>query len=360
MSIIDSTISPHILADPPEAFWLIRFSSLGDVIVMSTVVEWLHKTYPKTPIFFITRKMYANIYEEDKRIKQVFAWRNRSNTSFLKFIKNELKPHIQKHKGVFVDLHNSRRSKGLRLLLPLPTLYAVNKHRLKRLLLSKLKLNLLKSRMPLCQEAVHGLKNKLGHSTAFTSGIVKPIIHSAQAMPDFLKLKLTDSKQHIGIIPSAAWLGKRWPSANYIELIKQIHKRSKFQCLVFGGPDDQFCTDIAKRSHAIDLTGKLSIPEVATTMKSMCRAVIGNDTGLIHLANASDTPTCVIYGPTSTEMGYEPIDQRSITIGLPLWCRPCSHTGYAACIRFGKRPCLNDLSPEFVFEQCKKSWKWLC
>jgi heptosyltransferase III len=54
---------------------------------------------------------------------------------------------------------------------------------------------------------------------------------------------------------------------------------------------------------AIDLSGRLSLPEVAACLS---RAVIyvGNDSGLMHLAAATGTPTLGLFGPTScTEYG---------------------------------------------------------
>jgi heptosyltransferase-2 len=76
----------------------------------------------------------------------------------------------------------------------------------------------------------------------------------------------------------------------------------------------------------VNAIGKLSWPALARMMRDSV-AVIGGDTGLIHLAEALGTPAVVLYGPTVPEMGFGPWRDESQAVGADLWCRPCGKDG---------------------------------
>jgi heptosyltransferase-2 len=153
----------------------------------------------------------------------------------------------------------------------------------------------------------------------------------------------------IGIIPSAQWEGKRWPLERFKETIEQLLNRTQECFLIFGGPSDLFCTQLAESlnpDRVVNLQGKLTLEQVfhALTQVKLC---IANDTGLMHIADAMNIPNVLIFGPTSADLGCLPFHPESRIIEHSLWCRPCSKNGQAPCIR-GKRLCLELTSSEQV------------
>jgi ADP-heptose:LPS heptosyltransferase len=82
---------------------------------------------------------------------------------------------------------------------------------------------------------------------------------------------------------------------------------------------------------------------------SGARALLSNDSGLMHLAEAVGTPVVAIYGPTSRELGFGPgMELSRVVEAGSLWCRPCSKTG-RWCIRpFERRKCLRTISTNSV------------
>lgn len=99
--------------------------------------------------------------------------------------------------------------------------------------------------------------------------------------------KLESLKGRIVILPGAGKPEKQWP--NFGELAKRLD-----QPLVAWGPGER---DLAEAVGA-DVAPQTSLRELAFLLKH-AKAVIGGDTGPLHLAAALGTPVVGIYGPTN-------------------------------------------------------------
>jgi heptosyltransferase-2 len=64
-----------------------------------------------------------------------------------------------------------------------------------------------------------------------------------------------------------------------------------------------------------------------------CRAFVGNDSGLMHLAEAVGVPVVALFGPTVQAFGYYPSLAQSRTLERRIACRPCSRNGSTPCPR---------------------------
>lgn len=341
------------MRSPPSAFWIIRFSSLGDIIVTTSALAWLKAKFPVTPIFFITSKEYAPLFTHDPRVTHVFAY-NRSPKllDLIYFVRHTLNPEMHRYGGEVIDLHNNLRSRLLRLACVLPTTVVIHKHTVARLFVCISKIDILKHRKPLAYGIVDQLNRQYGDISSPNPVAIRPKLYTPSLQ--------TQETPNIGIVPTAMWAGKRWPASHFTQLIQLIQSKTPYRCMVFGGPKDTYCHGIATQTGAINMAGKLSVSEVMTHMEQSCKMVISNDTGLMHMADALDIPTCAILGPTSVSMGYPPLGPRSFCVERHIWCRPCSRNGQAPCIRLSQRTCLRDLSPQMVFNTCQKNWNWTC
>ncbi len=99
---------------------------------------------------------------------------------------------------------------------------------------------------------------------------------------------------------------------------------------------------------AYSLAGSLSLPESAALL-SLSSLVIANDSGLLHLAQSQKRPVVGIYGPTTRELGFFPIEQNSTVVETSLPCRPCTPKGLNYCPKIHFR-CMNDITPEMVIQ----------
>ena len=106
----------------------------------------------------------------------------------------------------------------------------------------------------------------------------------------------------IGLGPTANWLPKVWPAERFAALFRALSADAV--PVVFAGPGEAERAMaeplLAALPNAIDLVGRLSLPEV-TACLARCALFVGNDSGLMHLAAASGAPTLGLFGPTPAE-----------------------------------------------------------
>ena len=121
---------------------------------------------------------------------------------------------------------------------------------------------------------------------------------------------LPDGAPVIGLGPTANWAGKIWPAERFAALARVLAGRLPgARVAVFGGPGEaeRACAEgvLGALPGAIDLVGRLSLPEAAACL-ARCTVFVGNDSGLMHLAAAAGAPTLGLFGPTPASE-YAPV-----------------------------------------------------
>ena len=82
----------------------------------------------------------------------------------------------------------------------------------------------------------------------------------------------------------------------------------------------------------------------------LCKAIICNDSGLMHVASAVNTNVVAIFGSTVKEFGFTPYKCKNLILeNNSLTCRPCSHIGRNDCPKKHFN-CMNSIKPEFVLK----------
>jgi heptosyltransferase-2 len=136
-----------------------------------------------------------------------------------------------------------------------------------------------------------------------------------------------------GLNPGAEYgPAKRWPLEKFITAAKEIQQRTHCFWVVLGGKGDaELATRIAgeiqqpaSRSQHLNLAGQTSLRELMALLK-ICRVVLTNDTGPMHVAAALGTPVVVPFGSTSPELTGPglPGDARHRLLKSDAPCAPC-------------------------------------
>lgn len=130
---------------------------------------------------------------------------------------------------------------------------------------------------------------------------------------------------HIVVHPGAGWLYKCWPKEKFSRLIGMIlddHGKHKVFVTVVGGNEDSRMLD-----YIADCTGDRvrvlkgsSLLEVASVIRH-AHLFVGNDSGLLHMAEAFDIPFVALFGPSRPET-VGPLSS-GIFIRKPVECSPC-------------------------------------
>jgi heptosyltransferase-1 len=111
----------------------------------------------------------------------------------------------------------------------------------------------------------------------------------------------------------AKWVTKRWPPGHFAALLQRSQSRFGGSCLFIGTREDTALSQEVMQNlngPARDLTARTSLPRL-TALLSLCDAMVGNDTGPLHLAAALGRPciapyTCTrvaLHGPYTSKRG---------------------------------------------------------
>lgn len=315
-------------------FLIIRFSSIGDIILTTPVIRNLKNQVEGAEIHFLTKKAYSSVLEDNPYIDRLHLYDNNFSE-----IVNELKTT-----GIdfVIDLHNNLRSSRIKLALNKVS-YAFPKLNVKKWLLVNFKIN----KMP----DIHIVDRYISTLDMFN---VKNdnlgldfYIRSDNEM-DIKNLPEPYHKGYIALVIGANHKTKQLPDERIVTLVKKIN----LPVIILGGKDD------AERGEAItnecgglciSFCGKLSLQQSASLVKQS-RLVITPDTGLMHIASAFKKNILSVWGNTVPKFGmypYFPGENSEIFEVTNLRCRPCSKIGYEKCpLKHFK--CMNDIDLDSI------------
>ena len=163
------------------------------------------------------------------------------------------------------------------------------------------------------------------------------------------------------LVPGAEYgPAKRWPEAHFAALAQDLARSRGAKVVLLGSPKDAAtCEAIAKQVNAempgqcVDLAGRTSL-DTAIALVASSRAMVSNDSGLMHVAAALDVPQVAVFG-SSSPLHTPPLSPIARVLWLkndphyqpPLNCAPC----FARTCPLGHTRCLHDISPAMVSAQ---------
>ncbi|QDL56909.1 lipopolysaccharide heptosyltransferase II [Rhodoferax aquaticus] len=146
---------------------------------------------------------------------------------------------------------------------------------------------------------------------------------------------------------------KRWPARHFAALARQL----QLPVVLLGSAKEAaLCHEIAtavtaaKPGQCVDLSGRTSLDQ-ALALIAAAKAMVSNDSGLMHVAAAFGVPQVAVFG-SSSPMHTPPLSAKAQVLWLktdasyhpPLDCAPC----FARECALGHTRCLNDIQPSDV------------
>lgn len=302
-------------------FLLIRFSSIGDIVLTSPVVRCLKQQVPGAEVHFLTKMEYSGLVSHNPYIDKVqvlgSSW--------------DLMMHQLQYEDYdyIIDLHHNLRTLRIKRTLKTSKHFSFNKLNIEKWLLTALKIN----RLP----NVHIVDRYLDTLKNFG------VINDGKGLDYFFPpkeriqekdLPLSHRFGYVGIVIGAALNTKKLP----VHKLKQLCADLKFPIVLLGGPEDRKAGDeiaSADDSKVYNACGKFSLAESANLV-NYAKLIVTHDTGLMHIAAACKKPIISIWGNTVPEFGMAPyygnesIPNEKSEI-RNLHCRPCSKIGYNKC-----------------------------
>jgi heptosyltransferase-1 len=153
----------------------------------------------------------------------------------------------------------------------------------------------------------------------------------------------------IALQPGARWDTKRWPVENFTPLVRLLaQKFPDVHFAIMGSAEDKPRAEIISRAEperVLNLCGETSLPEMIEWLR-LCKLMITNDTGPMHVAAALGVPLAALFGPTDSR-STGPYGQLENVLRIDLPCAPCMKS---TCAWKNPMECLTAISPEIVFE----------
>ncbi len=157
----------------------------------------------------------------------------------------------------------------------------------------------------------------------------------------------------LALLPGARWANKRWPVEHFTALVRQLAAREPaLRFVVLGGAEDREAGRAIARTEprrCLDLAGQTTLPEMVEWLR-LCRLVVANDTGPMHVAAALGRPVVAVFGPTDPHR-TGPYGQIEHTVqNRLLACVPCMKD---VCHVSPAFTCLSSLAPELIAQRMR-------
>ena len=161
------------------------------------------------------------------------------------------------------------------------------------------------------------------------------------------KYKLNLDRKIIIFAPGAAFgPSKMWPVEKFKELGEKLNK--DFFILILGSNNEKGIGDkIVTNNNMINLCGETAITD-AVDLMHVSEFCVSNDSGLMHLASATNTKSISIYGATSPEL-TPPLTSNKEIHYRGISCSPC----FEKKCKYGHYNCLVEIQADDVFKSFK-------
>ncbi len=299
---------------------VIRFSSIGDIVLTSPVLRCLKKQRPDCEVHFLTKAAYAPLVAHSPYVDQVHELHERLGP-VIRVLRKE-------HFDLVIDLHHNARTLRVKTALGVRSRSFAKLNREKWLLV-----NLKMDRLPRIHIVDRYLET-VAHLGVTNDGLGLDLFipPGKEVGPEQLPAHFRQG--YTAFCIGAGHMTKRLPVHKMIDLARQLVG----PVLIVGAREDQeaaaaICTAVGGRAY--DATGKFDLLSSASLIRQ-ARSVVAHDSGAMHMACAFGRPVVSVWGNTVPAFGMGPYmpqhpDRARISEVTGLDCRPCSKIGFDRC-----------------------------
>ncbi len=332
---------------------VVRFSSLGDVVLTLPVTRSLKGAFPAAEIVFLTKAAYRPLLEGQPGIDRVVTLEEAgSGLQALRRYCCGL--------GRFdlaLDLHRTLRSRSCLGALNAGRRFSYRKDALLRRLWAA---GWMRARMEGPQPHVTDRYLEPLRRFGIAPGDPVPALtvlpgQLSTARDLLVAAGVRDPDRVAVVVPGGRWPNKRWSPASFAAVAAGLREAEALEPVLAGDTSDREAGEAVRAlipGGAPLLAGRTGLPELAALLK-IARVVIANDSGPAHLAAAVRSPVVALFGPTHEAFGFAPRGERVRVISRALACRPCTLHGGRRCPQ-QRRACLDDIAPEEVLAAARE------
>lgn len=300
-------------------FLVVRFSSIGDIILTTPVMRHLKQQVDNAEVHFLTKSSYASLLESNPYVDKIHVF------------DGDMQKCIRELKSLqidyIIDLHHNARTAYLKYRLKRMDL-TVDKLNWKKWIFVNLKLDRMPDR--------HMVDRNLDTISTFISerdqeGLDYFIPEGEEV--DIASLPIAFQKGYMGLSIGAQHETKKLPLSSLIELCEKLNH----PVIVLGGPTDRETGDALvsalPEKALFNSCGQYRLHQSASLVRQ-AKVLITHDTGLMHIGAAFNKKIISVWGNTVAKFGMYPFRSHPSSLQFEvkgLKCRPCSKIGYQKC-----------------------------
>ena len=316
----------------PLKILVIRFSSIGDIVLTTPVVRCLKSQVKEAEVHYLTKSAFLPVLAANPYIDRFHILEEKLSQT-IAVLRREKFDYV-------IDLHHNLRTLIIKTRLGVKS-YSFNKLNFEKWMLVNLKKNI----MPPLHIVDRYLKTVDFLGVKNDGKGLDYFLQKEHSLQELLPAN--HQQQFTGVVIGAQHATKRLPQYKLIE----ICKKSRQPIVLLGGTDDYERGEEIRReagAHVFNGCGLFSLDESAYLVK-MADQIITHDTGLMHIAAAFNKRITSVWGNTVPSFGMTPYKvEHSKIVEVPgLSCRPCSKIGYKKC-PLGHFKCMNDIDTESI------------
>ena len=320
---------------------IIRFSSFGDIILTTPVINELINKYPDAEIDYLVYKNFSDAITFNPKIKRYYYFDKKMNRN-RKYIFDMIEHLKTGNYDYVIDLHSKFLSQyiGKKISKKCNAIYLkYSKRKWWKSVLVKMRI----------------IRYKVDRSIvkSYFTAVKKLRINYVNEEIDFYFSNETETqmvekyglknRKYIVLAPGASKVTKEW--IYYEELANKLAAETDYDVVVIGGKEDYLKVKEIQRIQ--NLAGKLNFKESGVILK-YAKFAVTNDSGPFHIARAMKTKTIVIFGPTDPKMFT--YNERTYLLTSRQDCSPCSLHGDKKCPK-GHFKCMKELTHEKVYDK---------
>lgn len=321
---------------------LVRFGSMGDVVLTFGAGEALKRTRPEARLTYLVKREYADLVRAQPWVDGV--WELLPDEGRGPLAARALRDRIRSAGfDAAVDWQTSPRSRYL--LRGTSPVHAWRAGRWARRRWVSLRFTRPLPLRPAWLRYADALK-PLGVSlgTARPPRVAWSEAAETHAKRLFESWPGSHATPLVALAPGAHWPTKRWPEERYEELARSLIAKGNAVLLAGDAADRAQLVKLDRLAREEKGVNWFEGPlDALAAALSRCRVCVANDTGLMHLAAAAGVPVVALFGSTHPALGFAPAGEGHRVLSLDLSCQPCTLHGRPQC-PLGHHRCMRDLS----------------
>jgi len=315
---------------------IIRFSSIGDIILTTPVIRRLKKQQ-NVELHFLTKKPFASMLAANPYLDKIHVIDKNFDDDLLSSLHNE-------NFDLLVDLHKNFRSLRLKRVLNLPSV-SFSKSNFKKWLLIQWNYR---------PSAIRHVVDR--YMDSLSSLGIKDDGHGLDYfIPSQTKIEIDLPLEQSFL----AWcIGGSFEQKKLsVNQVAEVASNIKKNIFLLGGEDEmeqgEDIIGLCENPQVYNLCGRLSLNQTALMIQKS-QLLLSNDTGLMHIGAAFKKPIISFWGCTQPSLGFAPyrVAKNSTEISSRPLGSPCSKHGKSC--RISPLGCIKNISSKQIVAALKK------